>query len=303
MISRTNPASTVGSLPIEHTRSEAYFIQGDDETKAQLEAQTAAYDPNDYWSVHEQQISVKARRSISAMAKETPASHNMYEKYPTGRQLSETVAEFLARLPPSSTSISEGGPWIYIANPRYVDRPLSEDLPRFREVGQRLLDKYTALKEHTEASMNGKPAATVTKKLMPHRKQLEKDIIVAAREHGIKGGKWMLFLSAEKVDAVWSLVAHAVAESELGHAAKVAADDGKSATRLICIYTEDHKDVADVKRVLQRLVDLDLVKEGNERGIYYKADALTYLDIMSGNQWGLKPTLYSSKEMLAPGKK
>jgi hypothetical protein len=56
----------------------------------------------------------------------------------------------------------------------------------------------------------------------------------------------------------------------------------------------------DVRRVLQGLVDLDLVGPDNPRGIYYKCDAYTYLDINSGNEYGLPASLYSSRELLKP---
>jgi len=45
------------------------------------------------------------------------------------------------------------------------------------------------------------------------------------------------------------------------------------------------------------LVDMDLVSEDG-RGIYYKCDAYTLLEINSGNEYGLAASLYSSKEML-----
>lgn len=54
----------------------------------------------------------------------------------------------------------------------------------------------------------------------------------------------------------------------------------------------------DVKRVLKKLVELNLVKRG-ERPIYYKRDALTYLEIMSKNKYGLKATSCSSADVLA----
>ncbi len=58
--------------------------------------------------------------------------------------------------------------------------------------------------------------------------------------------------------------------------------------------------------MLERLLALELVNRNGAMGegyaIYYKADAYTYLDIMSKNEWGLKPSLCSSREMLGEGK-
>ena len=55
---------------------------------------------------------------------------------------------------------------------------------------------------------------------------------------------------------------------------------------------------------MERLCDLGLcsrngaMAEGG-RAIYYKADAWTYLEIGSGNEWGLKASMFSSREVLA----
>lgn len=89
----------------------------------------------------------------------------------------------------------------------------------------------------------------------------------------------MLFCSAQEVNDVWATVAHATAANELGIAAKVAPKplDGDSRReRLVCIYTADFKDKADVGRVLQKLRELKLV-ENRTRAIYYKPGQ--FLDI------------------------
>ena len=281
---------------------------GDDDEKAELEAQVAAFDVDAYWATHDSRLSVmQYQKNAQAARTSKPAPlYNMYEDYPTGRHLSETVSEFLTRLPPRSTPISQNSPWIYIANPWYRDKPTSEDLAGFRQVGHRLLDEYNVKKQKVESSMAGKPKGTITKKLAADRKKLETDIFAAAKEKGIKSGKWMLFPSIDRVNEMWALVANAVAEGELGHAAKVAVDDGSgnNIERPIWAYTEDYTDRDNVKRVLEKLVGLGLVSnKGDTKPIYYKADCFTHLDIMSGNEWGLRPSLYSSAEILGVGKK
>lgn len=156
--------------------------------------------------------------------------------------------------------------------------------------------------------MAGKAKSTIGRKVTPLRKQMETDLYAAAKETGCTSGKWMLFPMAEDVNRIWSLVATAVADGELGQAAKVATDDGSGngGARLICVYTEDFSDKGDVGRVLRRLDGMGLVEGrgpmGEERGIYYKADAFTHLGIDSKNGWGLKASLFSSKEVLAEGK-
>ncbi|KAK4690240.1 hypothetical protein P7C71_g6500, partial [Lecanoromycetidae sp. Uapishka_2] len=241
--------------------------------------------------------------SSSISAPKPKAEVNMYEGQISGRQLSETVEAFLHRLPPQTTSIMDNGPWIYISNP--YSTHVRQDWPAFMDRGHELLEDYEAVVQGIEASMAGKAKATITRQLTPLRKQLELDIFTAAKEKGCVSGKWMLFPSPSQVNHCWELVAKGTAAGELGHAAKVATDDGSANARLICIYTEDFGDKGDVKRVLERLLAMGLVNRngamGEGRAIYYKADAYTYLDIMSKNEWGLKPSLYSSREVLAQG--
>ena len=278
---------------------------GDDGLKADLEAQASAFDTSTYWATHDHQPAVmafKANPHPSAPSAPKP-TYNMYEDYPSGRHLSETVSEFLARLPPYTTQSTDCGPWIYIANPSYQDNPTSEDLRGFKRRGAELLEEFNIAKTGIEESMAGKAKGAIGRKITPLRKELERDIFSLARKTGIKAGKWMLFPFPEDVDGVWKLVAQATAAGELGHAAKVGTDDGSGnrSTRLICVYNEDYAEKGEVRRILQRLDRMGLVRGkgamGEERRIYYKADAYTWLDINSGNDWGLKASLYSSKDV------
>jgi len=108
----------------------------------------------------------------------------------------------------------------------------------------------------------------------------------------------MLFPKVDDVPRYWYKVAEATADNRLGIGAKISTGlDGDRKERLICVYTKDFSDMDDVRRVLQALVDIGLVPEDG-RGIYYKCDAYTYLEINSGNEYGLAASLYSSKEML-----
>ena len=232
----------------------------------------------------------------------------MYEGYATGRQLSETVPEFLSRLPPFQTKLSDVGPWIYISNPSYRHTFTGEDIQGLKEGGAELLHAFSKTKADIESRLATKAKAVVSRNVNIARKQLEKDILTLARKKGVTSGKWMLFPQPQDVNRVWSLVAQATADGELGHAAKVATDDGSGdRARLICAYNEDYANEAGVRKSLECLVRMGLV-EGpgpakTNRGIYYKADAFTWLDIFSKNEWGLKPSMYSSKEVLQSPKR
>lgn len=90
-------------------------------------------------------------------------------------------------------------------------------------------------------------------------------------EHTERGGKWLVFLSAATIDRYWQLIKDAVERGELGDEAKVATKDmprqRDGHAYVVCVYTYDHADKADVMRIRQRLRDL-----GIRREIDYKAD-------------------------------
>jgi len=96
--------------------------------------------------------------------------------------------------------------------------------------------------------------------------------------------------------------------------------DERKTHRLICVYTADFSNLDDVLRVLSRLVELGLVQPppqasystakkgfgkkqanggGGNQGIFYKCDAYTYLDLQSGNEYKVRASMYSSRELLA----
>jgi len=90
-----------------------------------------------------------------------------------------------------------------------------------------------------------------------------------------QGGKWLVFVSHKYVDTVWAQIKQSTEAGRLGPAAKVAtarpnsnARDPRS--RVICVYTYDWKDEADVKRVREELRRLGIIQK-----IPYKADADT----------------------------
>lgn len=175
------------------------------------------------------------------------------------------------------------------------------DVPSFTRKGTELLHAYeeesSTLRAAHEKS-GAKTTAGLTRKLNPLRRTLEQNIFDLAKQTGVRSGKWMLFPSVADVDSTWKTVVTALDEGKLGDAAKVATDEGSSQARLICVYTRDFSDKADVKRVLKALVETGLVDE-ESRPIYYKCDAYTHLDIKSKNEYGLKASLFSSRDVLS----
>lgn len=150
-----------------------------------------------------------------------------------------------------------------------------------------------------------------------------------------------MFPPASHVDGVWAAVAHATAKNELGIAAKVEPRARREAnawvigpvpreqdaedevdddvpedprkSRLVCVYTSDFEDIADIGRVLEGLRRLGLVQRvgagasgraAANRQIYYKPDAYTHLGLAGGNKWGIPGSLYSSSKIfgMMPGR-
>jgi hypothetical protein len=277
---------------------------------------------------------------------------NYYEGQTSAKQLGESVADFLARLPPSRATVSEAeDAWIWICNPHpniiggisgdnrrgVGQRERSGDVATFRQLGERLKEKYLTRKTELENENPDKGPGQITRLLRDARISLESDIKQLAVTQGVTHGKWMLFPHEKQVDKVWSIVAHAVWEGKLGTAAKVAVaidrpgalnmsdddelpnlrprsgtakDSRDQSQRLICIYTPDFTDRSSILAVLRSIKDLGLINAnglplgtqgvaGSVHTIYYKCDAYTYLDILGGNEFKLKASLFSSKD-LAP---
>jgi hypothetical protein len=227
-------------------------------------------------------------------------------------QLSETTTEFVNRLPPSSTRASAVGQWIYVRNP-HVDSPVdatsdengytTEDIASLVRKGQELLQSFENQKAQVEVEFHETKShtrshnASLTRKIANLRSKLETEIFQAARIAHVTTGKWMLFPYQNKVDEMWTAVVGATIKGNLGVAAKVATHDPltPNKARLIAVYTRDHENRDDIRRVLRKLIDMGLV---GKNAIYYKCDAYTYLGIDSKNPYGLRASRYSSKDIL-----
>lgn len=199
----------------------------------------------------------------------------------SGRQLSESIPDFLTRLPPRTTPQSQIGPWIFIANPYTPIHPLSQNLTAFTADGAHVLAELRAAITAKEAELAGRPQSLLARQLTSLRQSATEYILASATHHGITTGKWMLFPQPADVDAVWRTVAHATASNELGCEAKVAtapdSNDG-GAARLICIYTKDFADKEDVRRIAQSLNRLGLAASKGSAGklIYYKPGKISF---------------------------
>ncbi|KAK3180413.1 hypothetical protein K4F52_008264 [Lecanicillium sp. MT-2017a] len=289
---------------------------GDADTVSALDQRVRAFDVEDWAAQQGTKPSWPQQRpKLNEMASHL---HNPYAGVPYAWQLTETLDDFLARLPAATTDQTPDVPWIFICNPFVPRVPKNKGAAQTckgnenegpEEEGSRLsvvidggVERLELLNTFTnQIASFGKPASVVEREVNKERAQASKDILQLAHAAKVRAGKWLLFAPATEIHELWEIVAKATANNELGIAAKVLPrqeNEDPRKDRLICVYTADFMDKADVGRVLQRLRELRLVEARSKR-IYYKPDAFTYLGIASGNTWGIKPSIYSSAEVFA----
>ncbi|KFA45800.1 hypothetical protein S40293_07334 [Stachybotrys chartarum IBT 40293] len=263
-------------------------VPGDEETASELQARVDRLDVEE-WRQQHMNYPDRPQRRPSVPAK-TSRLHNPYANVPYAWHLTETVDDFLKRLPPATTDVSESVPWIFICNP-YIPRMKKEDGANQsikgsedeapQEDGSKLflvieggMERLELTKSFIDGlSKTGKSKFAIDKETRLERRKAAEDILNLAHAAKVRAGKvWMLFCSLQEVNEVWSVVAKATSNNELGIAAKVAPRDRSQDARrdrLICVYTVDFRDKADVGRVLRKLRQLKLV-EARGRPIFYK---------------------------------
>lgn len=93
-------------------------------------------------------------------------------------------------------------------------------------------------------------------------------------------GKWLIFVSEDKVDEIWEKIKEKTESNELGISAKVSTAKQSqgygSKTRVICVYTKNHEDEKNVWEVREGLRKL-----GFTRPLSYKTDQATCQGIYS----------------------
>lgn len=88
-------------------------------------------------------------------------------------------------------------------------------------------------------------------------------------------GKWLLFVPVSEVDEVWNKIRQTTESGLLGIASKVSTarphpNARDASKKVVCVYTYDHEDEADVMRVREELRRL-----GFKDKIPYKTDEAT----------------------------
>ncbi|XP_022110661.1 UPF0696 protein C11orf68 homolog [Acanthaster planci] len=108
-------------------------------------------------------------------------------------------------------------------------------------------------------------------------------------------GKWLVWKkTGVHTDLTWERIFQATITGHLGVSTKVSSAltvggiDGPR--HVFCVYSRDFTDKVEVMELEARLRKL-----GIRCQLTYKPDAFSYLGVYRGNEWGLKPTIYTSE--------
>jgi hypothetical protein len=180
---------------------------GDVATVQELEDRAGTFDAAGWWENRPSSLTEMANSGIeTATAKATAKLYNPYEGQSCGRQLGETVEEFLARLPPATTRVSDETPWIFIANPfrkapaqeaEQNKKELGEEGPpaedslwaQFVVTGGKLLEELTGIRHGIEISMAGRAKSHITKVVNIEKDKIVRKILDTAAELHCTSGK------------------------------------------------------------------------------------------------------------------
>ncbi|XP_033095351.1 uncharacterized protein LOC117099943 [Anneissia japonica] len=114
-----------------------------------------------------------------------------------------------------------------------------------------------------------------------------------ATKHNIFSGKWMIFRRGLYADLTWIRIARAHREGKLGVAARISLipenEEMNQIDHVIFVYNYDFRDRKAVFELESKLRNI-----GIRCRMLYKPLVFTYCDILSKNEWGMKPYIYMS---------
>jgi hypothetical protein len=178
---------------------------GDEAVKQEYGVRAQSFDPAEYWKHKIPSLTEIANANLeNATVTKAATLYNPYEGAFSGRQLGETVDEFLERLPPATTPITDIVHWIYIANP-YRKAPKRDeheqnesdeappdeesDWARFVVLGGNLLEELTTIRHTIEKQKAGKAKAIITRAVNPEKEKIVKKLLDTAVELHCTSGK------------------------------------------------------------------------------------------------------------------
>lgn len=139
--------------------------------------------------------------AAAAAATTAPKLHNPYEGQVSAKQLDETMAAFLSRLPPATTDVTPDIPWIYVANPFIpregggVEEAPAESgtqLSTFVEGGGERLElfgDFLRTVDEKKRGTGGRVGAAMSRQVTAEREGCVNDILMLARVMKVRTGK------------------------------------------------------------------------------------------------------------------
>jgi len=96
-------------------------------------------------------------------------------------------------------------------------------------------------------------------------------------------GKWLIFTSFKKLDQIWQLIYEETVAGRLGLESKASTSKSNGLAKnpfikVICVYTYDSSDIADVMRIRNRLREI-----GFKKKLSYKTDQATDEGVYAGS--------------------
>lgn len=195
---------------------------GDEDEVAALESRAQDFNVKAYWREIDDHDTVQPGRiknsssspssstamTPAAAAAKAPKLHNPYEGQVSAKQLNETMAAFLSRLPPATTDVTPEIPWIYVANP-FIPREggaSGEEAPgesgaqlsTFTEGGGERLEMFgdfLRMVDEKKRGGGGRVSAAMNKQITAEREGCVNDILMLARVMKVKTGKVSSFSS------------------------------------------------------------------------------------------------------------
>jgi hypothetical protein len=112
-----------------------------------------------------------------------------------------------------------------------------------------------------------------------------------AKEFNVLSGKWLVFVSSDKVDNLWGRIVKSTLAGTIGNSAKVSPrnEEDPASRHVICVYNADYRSMAEVNRVRDGLRQL-----GVKARIGYKPDIYTHCGIYWGNSWRIPTARFHS---------
>lgn len=177
-------------------------MAGDSGTKQRLQNRLDSFSV-DRWAQKQAATPIRPLQKARPSALTTPQLHNPYAGLSYAWQLSESVDEFLARLPPQTTDI-EVAPWIFICNPwkAHLKFHHSDELKESEneapvEEGAQLdlitnggLERLQILSSlHFGLQQAGKDNIFIRREMTKERKQAVEDILDLAHAAKVRTGK------------------------------------------------------------------------------------------------------------------